>query len=79
MLDYDFRQVFSLYTQQDRSLAYLDGPRYAVDHAPDALLSGIWERERQMEYIRSNVWDFVPDLYRFVLGKEMPNYSPLST
>ena len=76
MLDYDFRQIFSLYTQQDRDLAYIDGPRHAVDYAPDALLSEIWSRERRMEYIRSNIWDFVPDLYRLVLGKEMPNHNP---
>ena len=80
MLDYDFRQLFSLYSQEDGYPAYSDDPRYVVDYAPDALLSGIWERERQMQYIRSNIWDFVPDLYRLVHGKEMRNDSPrLST
>lgn len=72
MLDYDFRQIFSLYMEQYRS-SYRE-PRYAVDYAPDALLSDIWTRQRQMKYIRSNIWDFVPDLYRLVLGKEMPDY-----
>jgi hypothetical protein len=72
MLDYDFRQVFTLYMEQDR---YRFAPMYSVDYAPDALLSELWERQRRMNYIRSNVWDFVPELYRLVLGKEMPNYS----
>jgi hypothetical protein len=70
MLDFDFRQIFTLYTEQEPAAPR--GRRYAVDHAPDALLSEIWERERGMEYVRCDIWSFVPDLYRLVLGKEMP-------
>jgi hypothetical protein len=60
MLDFDFRQIFTLYTEAEA--AWWRSSRYAVDPAPDELLSEIWERERGVEYIRSNVWCFVPDL-----------------
>ena len=51
------------------------GRRYAVDVAPDILLSTVWRDRRQMNFIRQNIWDFVPELYRVVLGREMPEYS----
>jgi hypothetical protein len=51
------------------------GRRYAVDVAPHVLLSTVWRERRQMNIIRQNIWDFVPALYRVVLGREMPEYS----
>jgi hypothetical protein len=72
MLDYDFRLVYTAYVPDD---SYGVGPRYAVDVAPDALLATVWKHRRRMHFIRQNIWDFVPELYRAVLGKEMPNYS----
>ena len=72
MVDFDFRQIFTLYTDADEDL-WRPSSKYAVDPAPDELLSEIWEEDRGVKYIRSNVWCFVPDLYKLVLGKEMPN------
>jgi hypothetical protein len=71
MLDYDFRLVYTAYVPDD---SYF-GRRYAVDVAPDVLLSTVWRDRRQMNFIRQNIWDFVPELYRVVLGREMPEYS----
>jgi SIR2-like domain len=72
MLDYDFRLVYTAYVPDD---SYGVGERYAVDVAPDALLAAVWKHRRRMHFIRQNIWDFVPELHRIVLGKEMPNYS----
>ena len=72
MLDYDFRLVYTAYVPDD---SHAVGLRFAVDVAPDTLLATVWEHRRQMHFIRQNIWDFVPELYRVVLGKEMPDYS----
>jgi hypothetical protein len=48
-------------------------PTYAVDRDPDVLIRDVWEKERRyIRFIEKNLWNFVPDLYQAVTGKEMP-------
>ena len=46
---------------------------YFVDRSPDLLIYDVWhDRRRYVDFIVQDVWDFVPDLYRRVTGKETP-------
>jgi SIR2-like protein len=68
LLDYNLRLLFKM-------LRLVDNPTtfplsYSVDHSPDPLIYAVWRQ--QVAFIAQNVWTFVPELYRQVLGKEMP-------
>lgn len=69
--DYNLRLLF-------KSLRWkLDGANipdtYAVDPQPDVLIRDVWQNQRRyVRFIEKNLWDFVPDLYRAVIGEEMP-------
>ena len=46
---------------------------YSVDRSPDPLIFDIWHNRRgYVNFIAQDVWAFVPDLYRRVIGKDMP-------
>ncbi|MDQ6807314.1 MAG: SIR2 family protein [Actinomycetota bacterium] len=46
---------------------------YAVDKSPDPLVSEEWKHDQGLRFIVEDVWNFVPRLYREVLGREMPS------
>jgi len=73
LLDYDLRLLFkTLRWKVDESQF---PPVYSVDIKPDPLIVAIYyERRRYVKFISQDVWMFVPELYRRVLGKEMPHY-----
>ena len=48
-------------------------PSFAVDKEPDVLIRYVWDnRLGYVRFIEKNLWDFVPDLYKEVMGQEMP-------
>jgi hypothetical protein len=48
---------------------------YSVDRSPDPLIFDVWQDQRRyVRFVVQDVWAFVPQLYRLVLGKEMPDY-----
>lgn len=48
---------------------------FSVDPAPDNLVVAVWQRSTQpmVSFVEQDLWDFVPALYRAVLGRE---YTP---
>ena len=67
--DYNLRLLFrTLRWQLDEA----ERPEtYSVDLKPDHLVQKVWERERGFRFVVADVWDFVPRLYREVLGREL--------
>jgi hypothetical protein len=48
---------------------------YSIDPSPDPLVSRIWDSELgYVGFLAKDLWEFVPELYRRVIGKEMPTY-----
>ena len=46
---------------------------YSVDFRPDPIIFDVWSSQRRyVNFIASDVWDFVPKLYQAVTGKAMP-------
>jgi len=70
LVDYNLRLLFkTLRWKMDRASI---PPSYAVDFKPDVLIRASLESQQIVSFIERNLWDFVPDLYREVLGEEMP-------
>ena len=70
LLDYNLRLLF-------RTLRWKLDPAqhplsYSVDADPDPLVSDVWTQANDFRFIVDDVWNFVPRLYRDVLGREMP-------
>jgi hypothetical protein len=71
LLDFNLRLLFR--TMRWR-LDVADRPEsYAVDKYPDPLVSEEWRKDQGLRFIVEDVWNFVPRLYREVLGREMPS------
>ena len=71
LLDYDLRLLLkTLRHHKDRF------PRsYSIDPSPDPLVSRIWDSELgYVGFLAKDLWEFVPELYRRVIGNEMPTY-----
>jgi hypothetical protein len=70
LLDYNLRLLF-------KTLRWGVDPRnvpdtYSVDYRPDPLILDVWDRQnRLVKFIAQDVWSFVPELYKRVLGKEL--------
>ena len=48
---------------------------YSIDPWPDPLVARVWDSELgYVGFLASNLWEFVPELYRRIRGCEMPNY-----
>jgi hypothetical protein len=46
---------------------------YSVDLTPDPVIFDVWYSQRRyVNFIAQDVWEFVPDLYRRVVGEAMP-------
>jgi hypothetical protein len=69
--DYNSRLLFkALRWKMDQALV---PPVYAVDPNPDMLIRDLWEsRSRYLRFVVSDLWEFVPELYRQVSNQEMP-------
>lgn len=68
--DYNLRLLFkTLRWKMDRANIPAS---YAVDMKPDVLIRASLENQQIVSFIEKNLWDFVPDLYFEVTGKEMP-------
>jgi hypothetical protein len=69
--DYNLRLLFK--TLRWKMDAARVPPTYSVDLDPDVLIRDVWEKERRhVRFIETNLWKFVPDLYRAVMDQEMP-------
>lgn len=45
---------------------------YSIDFRPDPLVVDVWDSQRrEVKFVAQNVWAFVPQLYRLVLGREL--------
>ena len=70
LLDYNFRLLF-------KTLRWKIDPAnipttFSVDPAPDALIVQVYSaREKYVTFIGRDVWTFLPDLYKQVLGRDM--------
>jgi SIR2-like protein len=73
LIDYNLRLLF-------KTLRWKIDPAnipdtYSVDRYPDPLIFDVWHNQRRyVKFIVQDVWTFVPDLYRRVTGREMPDY-----
>ena len=68
--DYNLRLLFkTLRWKMDRANIPAS---YAVDLKPDVLIRASMENQQIVSFIEKNLWDFVPDLYKGVMGQEMP-------
>jgi hypothetical protein len=71
LMDYNLRLLFRTLRWMIDAASFPD--TYSVDIRPDALVLRVWQDRRgYVRYIIEDVWEFVPDLYRRVTGREMP-------
>lgn len=73
LLDYNLRLLFKSLRWKIDSANVPD--MYSVDRSPDPLILSVWhDQRRYVRFIAQDVWAFVPELYRLVLGREIPDY-----
>ena len=73
LLDYNLRLLFKSLRWKIDSANVPD--MYSVDRAPDPLILSVWhDPRRYVRFVAQDVWAFVPELYRIVRGKEIPDY-----
>lgn len=73
LLDYNLRLLFKAlrWNIDNASIPEM----YSVDRSPDPLILNVWHNQRRyVRFIAQDVWAFVPELYRLVLEREMPDY-----
>jgi hypothetical protein len=73
LVDYNLRLLFKTirWTGDKANIA----PTFSVDYEPDPLIRDVYETQnRWVRFIVDDVWRFVPELYRLVRGKDMPDY-----
>jgi SIR2-like domain len=73
LVDYNLRLLFkTLRWGVDRANI---PDAYSVDCHPDPLVVEVFENQQKyLKFIVQDAWTFVPELYRAVTGKEMPDY-----
>jgi hypothetical protein len=70
LLDYNLRLLLKTLRHKIDSANVPE--MYSVDRQPDELILKVWENERKyVKFIADDVWSFVPQLYRLVVGEEM--------
>jgi hypothetical protein len=71
LLDYNLRLLFkTLRWNVDKARL---PTTYAVDPFPDRLIHNVYDQqEKLVRFIVTDVWSFVPMLYKAVMGKDMP-------
>jgi hypothetical protein len=73
LVDYNLRLLFKTirWSGDTANIA----PSFSVDFKPDPLIRDVYENQnRWVRFIVEDVWRFVPELYRLVCGKDMPDY-----
>jgi SIR2-like domain len=70
LMDYNLRLLFkTLRWRTDKSKI---PQTYSVDLYPDPLIFDVWHNQRRyVKYIVQNLWHFVPELYKRVIGREI--------
>jgi hypothetical protein len=69
LLDFNLRLLFrTLRWNLDRAQR---PSSYSVDVRPDPLVRDAWTEEHGLRFIVEDVWEFVPRLYRQVMGREL--------
>jgi hypothetical protein len=69
LLDYNLRLLFKTLRWKIDLANVPDS--YSVDFSPDPLVLDVWYNQRRyVKFIAQDVWTFVPELYKRVLGKE---------
>jgi hypothetical protein len=70
LMDYNLRLLFKTMRW---GVDKVDLPAtYAIDIRPDRLIRHVWEDDlKYVRFIVRNHWDFIPQLYRNVLGREI--------
>ena len=72
LVDYNLRLLFKTLRWRLDKAQIPD--TYSVDLYPDPLILDVWQEQRRyVKFLAEDVWKFVPDLYRAVQGKEMPD------
>ena len=67
--DYNLRLLFNALRWRLDESSFRDA--YSVDIRPDKLIVKVMQKEKKYIYfIEKNIWDFVPQLYEKVMGKE---------
>jgi hypothetical protein len=70
LFDYNLRLFFRT-LRWEKTPAQVQ-PAYAVELKPDYFIRTVLEDNRLIRFIVTNLWDFVPRLYREVTGEEVP-------
>jgi len=73
LVDYNLRLLFKTLRWRIDKANIPDA--YSVDLYPDPLILDVWQNQnRYVKFLAEDVWAFVPELYRSVMGKEMPDF-----
>jgi hypothetical protein len=70
LLDYDFRLLIRILRYGKRRVPL----GFTIDKDPDPLIKRLFIHKGIAHFLVEDSWRFVPDLYRKVKGKELPNY-----
>jgi len=71
LLDYNLRLLLKLL----RFGKDVFPPSYSIDPSPDPLVRRVWDSQLgYVGFLITNLWKFVPELYRRLKEREMPNY-----
>jgi SIR2-like domain len=69
--DYNLRLLFKTLRWKIDKAGF--PPAYSVDLYPDPLILDVWHNQRRyINFVARDVWTFIPELYKRVLGSEMP-------
>jgi hypothetical protein len=73
LLDYNLRLLFKALRW---GLDNANRPNmFSVDLSPDPLILYVWkDKDRSVRFVVENVWSFVPELYKLVRKKAIPDY-----
>ena len=73
LLDYNLRLLFKTLRWKIDLASIPDS--YSVDRFPDPLIVDVLSnRQRLVRFVVEDIWTFVPELYRRILGEEMPDH-----
>lgn len=70
LLDYNLRLLFKVLRWRKNCFP----PGYSIDPSPDAIVRRIFEEKKHALFLAQDGWNFIPQLYKEIKKKEMPNY-----
>ena len=70
LMDYNLRLLFKTLRYR---IMWGAPPTYSVDRSPDPLIYDVWHNQRRyVNYVVQDIWTFVPELYKRLFSREMP-------